>query len=137
MKHTATSTPDGVLLNIHQVLENYVMNLPPVLDVERRIEVQKTTGANIIGRLREQAFNFHSHTSLEYPRWRSTEYSPSLENYVMSLRPVLDVERRIEVQKTTRANIIGRLREQAFKFHTHTSFNKMESQNVNKCCFPS
>jgi hypothetical protein len=43
MKYTATNTTDGVLLNIHQVLENYVMNLQPVLDVERRIEVQKTT----------------------------------------------------------------------------------------------
>jgi hypothetical protein len=53
MKHTAMSTPDGVLLNIHQVLEKYVMSLRPFLDVERRAEVQKTTRGNIIARLRD------------------------------------------------------------------------------------
>jgi hypothetical protein len=65
MKHIGTSTSDGVLLNIHQVLENYAMSLQRVLDVERRIEVQKTTRVNNIGRLKEQAFNFHAHSSIK------------------------------------------------------------------------
>jgi hypothetical protein len=36
-----------------------------VLDVESRITLQKTTGVNDIGRLKEQALNFHGYASMD------------------------------------------------------------------------
>jgi hypothetical protein len=74
----------------------------------------------------------------EYLRWYSIRYSPS--TWKLHYEPsttVLDVELRIILQKTTRDNDIGRLKEQALNFHVHNSMDKMERQNVNRCCFPS
>jgi hypothetical protein len=51
---------------------------------------------------------------------------------------VLNAESRMKLQRTTRVNDIGRLKEQALNFHANISMDIMQREKkVNKCCFLS
>jgi hypothetical protein len=74
----------------------------------------------------------------KYLRWCSIRYSPSTwKLHDEHSTTVLDVESRIKLQKTTRVNDIGKTEGAGLELPWAYQHGQMESQNANKCCFPS